>query len=265
MQLIQVREPQYRIASILDLDEQLVSYHIRKAEELGLVRSFKDGTVKILELTAKGKKLLDQYDKNLDKPSMRLENISFKAKVHTMPSSLSVDWQKVEMTNWTQYRTEVDEVLVKLNVGNEITVEFLISPIDGHDPYVLYGMALCAAMDAAEDLESRTGISMGRLTLSSRAEWAVYDDPVIESATRYLGQVTVDGLAKVNKSKPGRRGEVEYHHPRRVAEYVQMPSRIRKLESSMETMQADIDDIKEMLTRSPINHSPSEDEARPPS
>jgi hypothetical protein len=48
------------------------------------------------------------------------------------------------------------------------------------------------------------------------------------------GQITVDGLAKINASKPLRRGEIEYFDPRFAADYITMPMRISNIEKLLE-------------------------------
>jgi hypothetical protein len=49
-----------------------------------------------------------------------------------------------------------------------------------------------------------------------------------------VGEVSYDGLAKVNASKPRRVGEFEFHDPRALADYLAMPRRIDKIERMLE-------------------------------
>ena len=76
-------------------------------------------------------------------------------------------------------------------------------------------------------------MEIGRLQLESGAEWVVYD-PVAKLISRYNGQITVDGLGKINASKPLRRGELEYFNPRYAADYITMPKRISNIERLLE-------------------------------
>jgi hypothetical protein len=68
-------------------------------------------------------------------------------------------------------------------------------------------------------LEERLDMQIGRLHPSSEGEWVVYD-PVAKSLSNQFGQITVDGVGKVNASKPRRRGEFEWFDPRDCADYM---------------------------------------------
>ena len=130
----------------------------------------------------------------------RAENIRFKAPVYKMPSS-PVDLHRVEMRNWNQYTTEVDCVKVKLNDADNPTIEFLPAPIDGSDPIKLYCNLLLDCNDVAKNLEGTLGIRIGRLELSSKGEWVVYN-PLAKEITDKIGRVTIEGIGKINDSLP---------------------------------------------------------------
>ena len=89
------------------------------------------------------------------------------------------------------------------------TIEFLPSPIDGDSPWQLYGLLLNECNEGARKLEQTLGIEICRLDIETGAEWVVYD-PIAKLICEYHGPITVDGLAKINASKPSRRGEIEY-------------------------------------------------------
>ena len=46
-------------------------------------------------------------------------------------------------------------------------------------------------------LEDTLGMKIGRLELSARGEWVAYD-PIAKDFSKYNGQLTVDGIGKVN-------------------------------------------------------------------
>ena len=56
-------------------------------------------------------------------------------------------------------------------------------------------------------------MEIGRLETESGPEWVVYD-PVASIISKQNCQITVDGLGKINASKPHRRGELEYFDPK---------------------------------------------------
>lgn len=70
----------------------------------------------------------------------------------------------------------------------------------------------------------------------------MFYDPVAKAFSSHLGQVTVDGIGKVNASKPKRRGEFEFYDPMDCADYMAMPRRLHNVE-------LDIREIKNLLQR----------------
>ena len=113
------------------------------------------------------------------------------------------------------------------------------SPVDGDDPYKLYGMVLYDCIKAAERLEEAVDIEIGRLEQSSRPEYVVYD-PVAKAISKHICQVDVEDIGKVNASGPRRVGEFEFYDPRAAAEYMDMPKRLSNLEQMVEKILASI-------------------------
>jgi hypothetical protein len=148
-----------------------------------------------------------------------------------MPT-ISIDWKKTEMNNWTQYGSKVDNITLHLNDAKIPTIEFIPSAVDGDDPYKLFAIVLYDCTKAAEKVEQTLGMEIGRLELSSRAEWLVYD-PVAKGFCKHIGQVTVEALGKVNASNPGKIGEFEFYDPRVLADYMAMPRRLVSLEQAV--------------------------------
>ena len=187
----------------------------------------------IIELTQAGKNLLDQYNKNNPTvPICRLENIQFKAKILQMPT-IPVDWKKIEMHNWTQYISQIDSVHVRLNNGVVPTLILIPSPVEGDDHFQLYTVMVVACVNVILELHDKIGLRVGPLELGSRGEWLVYD-PIANSFCKNTGQVTYDGIGKVNASPPRRIGEFEFHDPRALIDYLVMPKRIQNIEKMLE-------------------------------
>jgi hypothetical protein len=189
-----------------------------------------------LELTQKGKNFIDQYNNRIatkqQLPRCRAENIRFKAAVYRLPSK-PLDWKRIAMNNWAQYDSIVDDVKVHLNCGKSPSIEFIPSPIDGSDPWELFGILYNDCNEAARKLEQTLDIGIGRLVVEHGAEWVVYD-PVANLISKQNGQITVDGIGKINASKPLRRGEIEYYDPRFAADYITMPMRVSNIEKLLE-------------------------------
>jgi hypothetical protein len=226
-----------KIAKMLHISKSLISYYITKAKNLGYIKENGRDAFKLYELTQPGKNFVDQYDKLLQQqgtrlPICRAENIQFKAKIHKMPTQPMLDWDKIPMNNWSQYNSTVDNIRVRINEGNRPSIVFIPSPVDGDDPYRLYSMLLYDCTEVAKKLEQNLDMIIGRLELSSRGEWLIYD-PVAKAFCKNNGQVEIDGVCKINASKPRSIGEFEFHDPRALADYIAMPKRVEKLEQQV--------------------------------
>jgi predicted transcriptional regulator len=220
-----------QIAKKFNLSKQRVSYHVCNLMKRGYVIEMQRDTFKILQVTQAGKNFLAMYHHLSTIPICRAENIRFKASVYKMPL-LPVDWHKVEMHNWNQYSTSVGCVRVILNDADNPTIEFLPAPIDGSDPIKLYCSLLLDCSDVAKNLEQTLDIRIGRLELSSKGEWVVYN-PLAKAITDKIGRVTVEGIGKINASLPGRFGEFEFHDPRAAAQFLDMPRCVARLDQEV--------------------------------
>ena len=241
----QKHSTQAQIAFELKISKPLVSYYVRKSTKIGYIKDLFRDKIRVLELTQEGKNFLDQYSKQYNKQSFSsnnnhslpiccAENIRFKARIHKLPSKL-LDWNKVEMNNWRQYNSIIDDIKVHLNNGKVPSIEFIPSPINGSNPWELSGILYYNCNEVARKLEQLLEMEIGRLEIESGPEWVVYD-PVASIISKQIGQITVDGLGKINASKPLRRGELEYFDPRFAAEYLSMPRRISNIERLLEDL-----------------------------
>jgi hypothetical protein len=220
------------ISKKLNISKSHVSYYVRKAKEKNLIKEVFRDTFKSIEISQAGKNFLDQYDKNrVSVPICRAENIRFKAVIVQMPA-IPVDWKKIEMHNWTQYTSQIDSVKVRLNTGNNPTLELLPSPVEGNDPFDLFVTNIYECLNVLIDLHYKIGLKVGRLQLGSRGEWLIYD-PVARAFCKHNGQVDYQGIAKVNASKPLNIGELEFYDPRVLKDYLLMPNRLKNIEHNI--------------------------------
>ena len=229
---------QAQIAKTLAMKKSHVSYYVKRAIGIGYVKEICRDRIKILELTSEGTNFIDQYKNRASTkqqlPRCRAENIRFKASVKRLPIK-PLDWKKVGMNNWTQYDSIVDDVKVHLNNGKFPSIEFIPSPLDGSNPRELLGILFNDCNEVARKLEQTLGLEIGRLEIEHGAEWVVYD-PVANLISKQNGQITVDGIGKINASTPLRRGEIEYFDPRFAADYITMPKRISNIEKLLEEL-----------------------------
>ena len=224
------------------MEKSHVSYYIGKAKRAGFVKEVLRDRIKILELTQVGKNFLDQYKyknqvqqpifKHATAAMLSCRKYLLQSMCVQLPSK-PLDWNKVTMNNWKQYNSIVDNIRVHLNDGKSPSIEFIPSPIDGENPWELFGILYNDCNEVARKLEQLLDMEIGRLELEPGAEWVVYD-PLAKLISRYNGQITLDGFGKINASKPFRRGEIEFFDPRFAADYISMPKRISNIEKLLE-------------------------------
>ena len=141
-----------QISRPLDIEQSHVSYYIKKAKGFGYITETGWDRFKTFKLTQPGINFLDRYNNkrnNKQEASCRAENVRFKAHLQRPPEKIP-DWNKVEMNNWSQYNSIVDDIKVKLNMGKSPTIEFLPSPLDGKNPWELCGILYHECTEAAE-------------------------------------------------------------------------------------------------------------------
>lgn len=233
LELVQERIIAAEIARRLNMSKSHVTYYIKKSKEWGFIKQVTRDTFAVLEVTQPGKNFLDQYNNNNPlTPICRLENIQFIAPITLMPKT-PVDWKRVEMHNWIQYNSQLDNVKVRLNLGKTPTLELFPSPVDGDNPNDLFTITVYECVNAVLELHARIGLRVGKLEIASKPEWVVYD-PVAKAFCKYHGQVTYEGIGKVNASKPRRIGEIEFHDPRNLIDYLTMPKRVKNIETKLD-------------------------------
>jgi DNA-binding MarR family transcriptional regulator len=229
------------IARALDVSKAAVSYHINKGKKMGYIEEVSRDAFKVLELTQAGKNFLDQYEKNRKYPWFlcRAENIQFKAEIVQMPT-IPVDWERIQMNHWPQYKSHTDGVKLKLNMGKKPTLYFLPSPLEGNDPFDLFVKLVFECVNVIMELHEKLGLRVGPLQLCSRGEWLVYD-PAARVFCRVNGQVTYEGVAKVNASKPRCIGEFEFFDPRALLAYLSMPSLVERIDKRTERIESRVE------------------------
>ena len=118
-----------------------------------------------------------------------------------MPS-IPVDWPKVEMHNWNQYTAEVVASRLNLMMEENPTIQFLpVRLLTGNDPIRLYCSLLLDCNEVAKHLEQIFDMQIGKLELSSKGEWVIYN-PLAKAITNEIGRVTLEGVGKINSSFP---------------------------------------------------------------
>lgn len=229
------------IARSLDMKKSHIWYYITKAKENGYLDQIAHDTDNALQLTQLGKKFVDRYTRNYTKincplPICRAENIQFKTDIIEM-ATIPSDWKKVTMHNWIQYISVIDGIRVKLNLGKRPSLLLLPQPVEGNDPFNIFVVMVFGCVQVIIKLNDIFGLKVGPLQLGSRGEWLAYD-PVAKVFCKTNGQVTYEGIAKVNASSPRSIGELEFFQPQALLSYLLMPERVARIETRIENMEA---------------------------
>jgi len=229
------------IAKKLNLEKSHLFYYTHKAESRGFIERKSRTSFVEFKLTQAGRNFLDQYNnKSPSLPVCRLENMQFKARITKMPTR-QVDWKKIEMNNWVQYTSEIDTVKVRLNMGKIPFLVIIPSPVEGQNIYDLIVMTVIGCINALYNLSNKIGLEVGNLKVISRPEWMVHD-PIAKEFCKNIGQVTYEGVGKVNASKPRHVGELEFHDPTRLLDYIVMPERIKNIEARLIRIDNNLED-----------------------
>ena len=107
---------------------------------------------------------------------------------------------------------------------------------DGNNPNDLFITLVYECVNAILELHNKIGLKVDKLQPCSRPEWLVYD-PIAKAFSKNNGQVTYDGIGRVNASPPRHIGELEFNDPRMMFDYLTMPKRLQYVEAMLEGLQ----------------------------
>jgi DNA-binding MarR family transcriptional regulator len=244
-----------KIARVLGVTPQLVGYHVDRAIESGLVRKGVKSTVQLLELTDEGKKFVDRYEKGRDlvlSSRYLMENIQLAADIIHRPTK-EIDLKKVEMHNWSQYQGRVRDVFVTINEGKTPKVVFTLSKIYGDSMIDLFIGAIYEYQKVALEMYERFGMKLGYPRIVSRPEFVAFD-AVAGEACKEIGQLRVPGVGKINASRPGARGELEYDSLDDLVAYMLMPRKVEEIGRQLRDLSSSPDTFMSTYRRTPPNN-----------
>ena len=118
--------------------------------------------------------------------------------------------------------------------------------MDGEDPDTIHDILLQDCMLVAQEIEDRLGMKIEMLQLSANGEWVVYD-PFAKAFSKMFGQIKINGIGKVNASKPKRKGEFEFFDLRDCVDYIILPRKMANMEQYIHNLQTEIHNIRSKL------------------
>ena len=204
------------ICNTLGISKQRLSYYTSKLTMMGYIELVARDVFNIWKVTEAGQRFLDKYQHNNkynNKPLCRAEHIRFKAAVISLPEPIPTNWNKAPMNNWTEYWFELNNVKIKLNCGQSPSVEFIMPPVDDYEgnPEKIYCLLQTNCQEVVQQIQNIYNMRIGPIELSSNGEWVVYD-PIAKAVSKQFN-VSIPGVAKINASKPVKRGEFEFPTP----------------------------------------------------
>lgn len=229
-----------KIGRIVGLSRQHVYYYIKKLESCKLIRREKRSNVVFYELTREGTNLVTSCEGvvfpgelyRLDKGQVSFEILG--------EGVLPVDFRRVEMVNWTALLGLEGGVRVRHTARSWIVH---VEVIRGRDPGEVYGLAMNLANRVAASLQSKYGCRLGQGKFLA-GELAV-EDPVAGLFGRYFTVSTPK--RKVDHS--WNIGELEHLQKDAVIEYLQMPERVKQIESYVERLSVNIEHLTGVLSK----------------
>ena len=225
------------ICKSLGISKQRLFYYTSKLTKCGYIEMVTRDAFNIWKVTQGGQTFLGQYqssnNKHNNKPIGRVEHIRFKAAVISLPEPIPSNWKKVNMNNWSEYCFELNDVKIKLNCGLSPTVEFIMPPVDDYEgnPQKISCLLQTNCLRVVQQVQDIYNMCIGPIELSSNGEWVVYD-PIAKAVSEQCN-VNIHGVAKINSSKPVKRGEFEFPTPYAAASYLNGINMIPEL---LETM-----------------------------
>jgi len=241
LQLIKQGYYPSKIAKIVGRAKQTIHYHIKKLEKLGYIELQSRDVITIYRVTQAGQKFLDEFERCVFRGRrLRLHNVVFKYRILREPLR-PIDWRKVvRLRNWGQLIGRECGLTVRKNPDS---IEVFCRVLEGDDPYELLFRAREEADRLASFLEKKFDMVLGRGELSRKPHFGVYD--AIAGKFSKSFQLS-DDVAKIDESEGY--GEIDWHDPGLAKDYLLMPSRLRSLESELQSLNKRLSALESGLT-----------------
>jgi hypothetical protein len=220
-----------KVARILGFSPQVLHYHVKKWLKMRWIRlDVKTPNMTSYKLEPSVKKSLTGGE-NSPYKGVRLHAYSLKFPVVDGPSSL-VDWNRVQMANWTRL------VGCECGLTVEKTTKHVIVHADeilSEDPNEATLLAILECLRLARVLEDKFQMKLGTPKMLRKPHYAV-SDPVARWFTDFM-ELSSD-VGKMDKSEGV--GEIDYYDAELAKDYLVMPLR-------MLGVQGDMAEVKDVL------------------
>jgi len=220
-----------KVARILGFSPQVLHYHVKKWLKMGwIMLDVKTPNMTSYKLVPSVKKSLTGGEV-LPFKGVRLHAYSLKFPVVDGPGSL-VDWNRVEMANWTRL------VGCECGLTVEKTTKHVIIHADeilSENPNEATLLAILECLRLARVLEEKFQMKLGTPKLLRKPHYAV-SDPVAHWFTDFM-ELSSD-VGKMDQSEGA--GEIDFFDAELAKEYLVMPLRMLGL-------QGDMAEVKEVL------------------
>lgn len=229
-----------RAGRIIGLSRQHVAYYIKKLEKCKLIRREKRSRAVFYTLTDEGKKLVTSCEGRIFPAQLyRLDKcqVSYAIK---REGYLPKNFKPIEMKNWTALLGLEQGVKVRHTSKSWIVH---VEVIRGRNPVEVSNLAINLANRVATALCLKYRCVLGEAEIVG-GEMAV-EDPVAALFGRYF-TVRTD-KRKIDHS--WNFGELEHLQKDAVVDYLQMPERVKNVESEVEALRGDVGKLINALSK----------------
>jgi len=231
-----------KIARMLGMSKQHVSYYIRKMRQAGLVERKNVKWPAFYTVTEKGKKFLTSCSGLVPDFVFRLHRCGFKYPIVVRPAGFEPgNCRRVAKAcgNWTALIGDEGGVRVEVTTRHVIV---WCESISGRDPDELLLQAKSMADMVAASLCVKYGLRLGEGRLVPKRHVGVYD-PVAELLSKRF-EVS-DDVGKIDRSEG--MGEIDWFSAKAAKDYLLMPSRVENLEKKLEALHSHVQELVSVL------------------
>ena len=239
MRRIEAGDYPTKAGRLVGLSRQHTQYYIKKLQEAGLIYREKRSNVVFYELTERGTTLLKSCEGKVFPGEMqRLDKCQVSFAILKEGLYPDRDFKRVEMVNWTALLGLESGVKVRHTPRSWIVH---VPVIRGKNVAEVYGLAMNLAIRVAEGLAKKYGVvlSQGDFVAGELA----MEDPVATFFGRFFTVRTKE--RKVDHS--WNVGELEHLSKDAVQDYLQMPQKIKDIESTMGLLAQNINKLAEAM------------------
>ncbi len=220
------------MCNIVNIEKQLLNYHLKKLDEDGFVRKVFHGSY---EITESGKNFLGQLEKNHKKKLIRLENMRYKYPIYSDVNELleSLSWKKTSMNNLDVYYVQFKGYSLRMFVGKNTSIEITCKHWYGTDIHQIMWESRDDIKKIMNEFCDKFDVKLGRSETSMRPDIAI-PSKIAESILKSYGLSQLKSDSAVLNKSDGRDYDWETHDIDSAKLVLELPFMIEKMSKQMQ-------------------------------